>query len=57
MIVRIDLNEGRIADLHDAGLLSVDEFDTNQAISEALLAAVMIVGRMGRKTMGEEHAK
>lgn len=57
VIVRLDVDEKMIADLHDAGLLGEGEFDRLQAVKEAIMGAILVVGRLGRKTCGDGHPK
>lgn len=57
VIVRLDVDEKMIADLHDAGLLNEGEFDRLQAVKEAIMGAILVVGRLGRQTYGDGHPK
>jgi len=54
-IVRVDLDDDTLADLQDAGLLSLDESTDQGAIASALRCAAKVVGRMGRRSFGGSH--
>lgn len=53
--IRVELDDDTVANLQDAGLLSIDEAFDAGAIASALRCAAKVCGRMGRRVLGSGH--